>query len=155
MMVVTKPHKLECAKSIDNFFWHNSILSYHTIPYLLAFAVGSESWENSWAGFFWLIMPTRLTWSGSHQKKKKAEAGWQKMMFLAFAYQQGKDIVFRFIIEYSSSRGLLWPLNNNNNNRSIFCLRIFERWSFVDLCWNLRLVSRVIIISWRIYFGFF
>jgi hypothetical protein len=48
---------------------------------------------------------------------------------LGFAYQQGKDFVFRFIIEYSSSRGLLWPLdnNNNNNNRSSSFLRIFER----------------------------
>jgi hypothetical protein len=38
---------------------------------------------------------------------------------------QGKDIVFRFIIEYSSLRDFYRPLghnnnNNNNNNRSIF-----------------------------------
>ncbi len=31
----------------------------------------------------------------------------------------GKDIVFRFIIEYSSLRDFYWPLGNNNNNRSI------------------------------------
>jgi hypothetical protein len=44
-------------------------------------------------------------------------------------YQEGKDIVFRFTIEYSSSsRGLFDTLdNNNNNNRSIFCLRIFGK----------------------------
>jgi hypothetical protein len=36
-----------------------------------------------------------------------------------------KDIVFRFIIEYSSLKGF-WPLLGNNN-RSIFYMRIFER----------------------------
>jgi hypothetical protein len=36
--------------------------------------------------------------------------------FIGIAYQ-GKDIVFRFIIEYSSLRDF-WPLGNNN--RSIF-----------------------------------
>jgi hypothetical protein len=35
------------------------------------------------------------------------------------AYQEGKDIVFRFIIEYSSLRDFYRPLGNNNN-RSIF-----------------------------------
>jgi hypothetical protein len=37
---------------------------------------------------------------------------------------QGKDIVFRFIIEYSSLRVFYRPLgnNNNNNNRSIFLI---------------------------------
>ncbi len=38
--------------------------------------------------------------------------------FAALAYQ-GKDIVFRFIIEYSSLRDFYRPLGNNNN-RSIF-----------------------------------
>jgi hypothetical protein len=39
---------------------------------------------------------------------------------------QGKDIVFRFIIEYNSSlRDFYRPLGNNN--RSIFYMRIFER----------------------------
>jgi hypothetical protein len=37
---------------------------------------------------------------------------------------QGKDIVLRFIIEYSSSLWDFGPLgnNNNNNNRSIFII---------------------------------
>jgi hypothetical protein len=40
------------------------------------------------------------------------------------AYQGKKDIVFRFIIEYSSLRDFYRPLgnNNNNNNRSIFLI---------------------------------
>ncbi len=49
---------------------------------------------------------------------------------IGLAYQ-GKDIVFRFIIEYSSLRDFYRPLgnnnNNNNNNRSIFYMSIFER----------------------------
>jgi hypothetical protein len=40
--------------------------------------------------------------------------------FVGLAYYQGKkDIVFRFIIEYSSLRDFYRPLGNNNN-RSIF-----------------------------------
>jgi hypothetical protein len=37
-------------------------------------------------------------------------------------YQEGKDIVLRFIIEYSGFTDFFRPLgnNNNNNNRSIF-----------------------------------
>jgi hypothetical protein len=43
------------------------------------------------------------------------------------AYQEGKDIVFRFIIEYISLRdfGPLGNNNNNNNNRSIFLYEDF------------------------------
>jgi len=37
---------------------------------------------------------------------------------------KGKDIVLRFIIEYSSLNGF-WPLGNNN--RSIFHMSTFER----------------------------
>jgi hypothetical protein len=37
--------------------------------------------------------------------------------FIGLAYHQGKDIVFRFIIEYSSIKGF-WTLGSNN--RSIF-----------------------------------
>jgi hypothetical protein len=40
------------------------------------------------------------------------------LIFIGLAYQ-GKDIVFRFIIEYSSLRDF-GPQVNNNNNRSIF-----------------------------------
>ncbi len=66
---------------------------------------------------------------------------------LALAYQgqgQGRILVFRFIIEYSSLRDFYRPLGNtntNNNNRSIlfFNLRIFERIWYFGLCWNLRL----------------
>ncbi len=39
----------------------------------------------------------------------------KSLEFVGLAYQ-GKDIVFRFIIEYSSFKGF-WPLGNN---RSIF-----------------------------------
>jgi hypothetical protein len=38
--------------------------------------------------------------------------------FIGVAYQ-GKDIVFRFIVEYSSLRDFHKPLGNNNNS-SIF-----------------------------------
>jgi hypothetical protein len=41
------------------------------------------------------------------------------VVLLALPYQ-GKDIVFRFIIEYSSLRDFYGPLGNNNNTRSIF-----------------------------------
>ncbi len=43
-----------------------------------------------------------------------------------------KDIVFRFIIEYSSLRDFYRPLGNNNN-RSNFYMRIFERWFWLVL----------------------
>jgi hypothetical protein len=39
-------------------------------------------------------------------------------IFIGLAYQ-GKDVVFIFIIEYSSLRDFYRPLGNNNN-RSIF-----------------------------------
>jgi hypothetical protein len=40
--------------------------------------------------------------------------------FVGLAYQGKKDIVFRFIVEYSSLRDFYGPLGNNNyNNRSI------------------------------------
>jgi len=41
-------------------------------------------------------------------------------LFVGLAYYQGKDIVFRVIIEYSSLRDFYRPLLGNNNNRSIF-----------------------------------
>ncbi len=43
----------------------------------------------------------------------------RKHFFVGLAYQ-GKDIVFRFIIEYSSLRDFYRPLGNNN--RSIYFL---------------------------------
>jgi len=43
---------------------------------------------------------------------------------VGFAYQ-GEDIVFRFILEYSSLRDFYMPLGNNN--RSIF----FNTWGFL------------------------
>jgi hypothetical protein len=55
-----------------------------------------------------------------------------------------KDIVFRFIIEYSSSlRDFYRPLLGNNNNRSIFIWAFLKKWYF-GLCWNLRLVIIVL-----------
>jgi hypothetical protein len=36
--------------------------------------------------------------------------------FVGLAYYQGKDIVFRFIIEYSSLRDFYRPLGNNNRS---------------------------------------
>jgi len=70
---------------------------------------------------------------------------------------KAKDIVLRFIIEYSSLRDFYRPLgnNNNNNNRFIFFnMMIFERWAFwlvlkLEISYN-----RVIIISWRILVSF-
>jgi len=46
------------------------------------------------------------------------------LTFVGLAYQEGKDIVFRFIIEYSSLMDFYRPLGSNNN-RSIFYMRIF------------------------------
>jgi len=87
-------------------------------------------------------------------------ANWkcQQILFVGLALQ-GKEIVFRFIIEYSSLRDF-GPLgnNNNNNNRSIF------KWGFLKddvlACVETWETSyyRVIIISWRIlvsFWGFF
>jgi hypothetical protein len=51
---------------------------------------------------------------------------------------KGKDIVFRFIIEYSSLMDF-WPLLGNNN-RSIFLIWGFFERPYFGLCWNLRLV---------------
>ncbi len=49
-------------------------------------------------------------------------------VFVGLAYQ-GKNMVLRLIIEYSSLRDF----------GPYFYMRIFERWYF-GLCWNLRLV---------------
>jgi hypothetical protein len=67
--------------------------------------------------------------------------------FVGLAYYQSKDIVFRFIIEYSSLRDFYRPLgnnnnNNNNNNRSIFHMRILER-SYFGLVFKLEISYRV------------
>jgi hypothetical protein len=44
----------------------------------------------------------------------------KNLLFIGPCQPKGKDIVFRFIIEYSSLMDF-GPLgNNNNNNRSIF-----------------------------------
>jgi hypothetical protein len=51
----------------------------------------------------------------------------KKPPFVGLAYQ-GKDIVLRFIIEYSSLRDFYRPLGNNNNtnnNKSIFLYEDF------------------------------
>ncbi len=108
-----------------------------------------SSWKKSQKrrGAFWKNMEC--------MKKSKYVWWYISVVVVGLAYQEGKDIVLRFIIEYSSSLKGFWPLgnnnNNNNNNRSIyFYMMIFERWYF-GLCWNLRIsYNRVIIISWRI-----
>jgi hypothetical protein len=56
---------------------------------------------------------------GGRKKESKSIALCFFFVF-GFAYHQGKDIVFRFIIEYSTLRGFYMPLGNNNNNTSIF-----------------------------------
>ncbi len=63
--------------------------------------------------------------------------------FNGLAYQEGKDIVFRIIIEYSSLRGF-WPLGNNN--RSSF-IRGFLKDMIFWLVLKLEISYRVIIIS--------
>jgi hypothetical protein len=72
---------------------------------------------------------------------------------LGFAYQ-GQDIVFRFIIEYSSLRDFYRPLGNNN--RSI-CIWGFLKDGIFWLVLKLEISYRVM-ISWRILIscrGFF
>jgi hypothetical protein len=56
-------------------------------------------------------------------------------LLLALAYQ-GKDIVFRFIIEYYSSlRDFYSPLgNNNNNNKRFIFIRGFFKDGIFGLC---------------------
>jgi uncharacterized protein YdeI (YjbR/CyaY-like superfamily) len=48
----------------------------------------------------------------------------EAVFFIGLAYQECKDIVFRFIIEHSSFKGF-WPILGNNN-RSIFII-----WGFL------------------------
>jgi hypothetical protein len=63
---------------------------------------------------------------------------------LALPYQGKKDIVFRFIIEWSSLRdfGPLDNNNNNNNNRSIFIWG-FLKDDILASVGNLRLVTEL------------
>jgi hypothetical protein len=78
-----------------------------------------------------------------------------RVVLLALPTTKGKDIVFRFIIEYSSLRDFYRPLgNNNNNNRSIFIWGFFERWYNFWLVLKLEISYKVIIISWRILVSF-
>jgi hypothetical protein len=59
---------------------------------------------------------------------------WHLSTFVGLAYQ-GKDIVFRLIIEYSS----LMDFGPIGNNRPFFIWRFLKHDNFC-LCWNLRLV---------------
>jgi hypothetical protein len=71
------------------------------------------------------------------------------LIFAGLAYYQGKkDIVFRFIIEYSSSlRDFYRPLgNNNNNNRSIFICG-FLKHDIFGLCLKLEISYYRVMIS--------
>jgi hypothetical protein len=73
-----------------------------------------------------------------HKKKPSEFCVFVRACFVGLAYQgnQGKDIVLRFIIEYSSLRDFYRPLgnnnNNNNNNRSIFIRGFFEDYIFAQ-----------------------
>jgi len=76
----------------------------------------------------------------------------QSFYFIDLAYEV-KDIVFRFIIEYSSLMNF-GPLgdNNNNNNRSIFLYEDFWKMIFW-LVLKLEISYRVMIL-WRILVSF-
>jgi hypothetical protein len=64
----------------------------------------------------------------------------------------GKDIVFGFIIEYSSLRDFYRPLDNNNRS-FFFNMRISERWLFW-LVLKLEISYYRVMISWRILVSF-
>jgi hypothetical protein len=49
---------------------------------------------------------------------KECPKVFERLLFVDLAYYQGKDIVFRFIIEYNSLMDFFPELGNNN--RSIF-----------------------------------
>jgi hypothetical protein len=55
---------------------------------------------------------------GSFMWPFSSNTSYASCIFVGLAYQEGKDIVFRFIIEYSSLRDFYGSLGNNN--RSIF-----------------------------------
>ncbi len=81
------------------------------------------------------ILPPK---SPKQSQKKQHGLAFRFCNCIGLAYQ-GKDIVFRLIIECSSLREFWLPLGNNNNNRSIF-LWGFLKDDVFGLCWNLRLV---------------
>jgi hypothetical protein len=74
---------------------------------------------------------------------------WATPIFVALAYQ-GEDIVVRFIIENSSSKGF-WPLGSKFVLYKDFWKMIF------GLCWNLRLVTELWYLEgfWFLLEGFF
>jgi hypothetical protein len=70
---------------------------------------------------------------------------YERFLFIGLAYQ-GKDIVFRVIIEYSSLR----DFGPKGNNRSIF---IWEFFWIMIFCLVLKLeISYRVTISWKIWF---
>ncbi len=70
---------------------------------------------------------------------------WHQILHsIGLAYYQGKDIVFRFIIEYSSLRDFYRPLGSN---RSIFICRFFKDDRYFGLCWNLEISYYRVMIS--------
>jgi hypothetical protein len=93
-----------------------------------------ERWEQICLHFAWNQISVNWMFTGVKLAVENSveagdgeiEAEWVRWkgecMFVGLAYYQGKDIVFRFIIEYSSLRDFYRLLgnNNNNNNRSIF-----------------------------------
>ncbi len=67
----------------------------------------------------WVTRPTAIPITGT------------MALFIGPAYQGKKDIVFRFIIEYSSLRDFYRPLGNNNNNMSIFLYEDFLKYDIL------------------------
>jgi hypothetical protein len=73
--------------------------------------------------------------------------------FVGLVYQGKEDIVFRFIIEYSSLRDFYRPPSNNNNNRSIFYIRIFWKMIFwLEISYRVIISLKRILVSFRQFF---
>jgi hypothetical protein len=69
----------------------------------------------------WMTLEKTCCVSGNNILQRMAKFTKQCSLFVGLAYQ-GKDVMFRFIIEYSSLRD--WPLLGNNN-RSILLYEDF------------------------------
>ncbi len=139
------------------------ILSFFNYKFLLS--VNLTNFANFWrknSNFSFLSQ----NWEKKKRKKKKPGTkilflGWGSwpcgdivffFKFVGLAYQGKEDIVFRFIIEYSSLRDFYGPLGNNNK-RSIFI------WGFLKddifgLCLKLEISYNRVLISWRILVSF-
>jgi hypothetical protein len=105
----------------------------------LARYIDWSSWFVISRFWFCIVSKVHVLWVGL----QNPALDWSRW-FVGLAYQ-GKDIVLRFIIKYSSLR----DFGDYLHTRSIFYKRICERW-YVGLCWNWRLVNGVMISCWRI-----